>query len=98
MKKEELIKEVALKTCLSLKDAKSAVEATVQTIYEQLAMGEEVSLTGFGTFGSKELPVRTARNPRTGESVRVAAKRRLVFRPGKNLKEAVKLREERVEI
>lgn len=90
MKKDELIKEVALKTHLSLKDAKSAIDATFTTICEQIENGEEVVYSGFGTFTSKKTKERVSRNPKTGEPVQVKASCKPVFKAGKLLKEAAK--------
>ena len=56
-----------------------------------LAKGDSVSLVGFGTFSVAERAARTARNPRTGESIDVAASKAPKFKPGKALKDAVKL-------
>ena len=90
MTKDELIREVALKTSLPLKDAKASVDAALVSICEEIEKGGSVALTGFGTFASREMPERTSRNPRTGETVKVAASRKPTFRAGKTLKEAAK--------
>ena len=60
-----------------------------ETIGEALAKHEEVRIAGFGTFGTKNRPARTGRNPRTGEAVSIPASVAPAFRAGKALEEAV---------
>lgn len=72
------------------KEAQAAVDCVLDTIRKSLKKGETVTLVGFGTFGVKKRKARTGRNPRTGETLRIAAKRVPVFKPGKWLKESVK--------
>ena len=69
--------------------AKDAVDGVFEAIGEALANGEEARILGFGTFGARNRPARTGRNPRTGESVSIAAVTVPVFKPGKTLKDAV---------
>ena len=76
MNKTELVAAVAAKAELSKKDADAAVSAVV-------------SLVGFGTFAVKERAARTGINPRTGESVEIAASKAPAFKAGKALKDAV---------
>lgn len=71
-------------------DAERAVETMVNNIVENLKQGEEVSIAGLGIFSTKMRAARTARNPRTGESIQVPAQRVPKFRPAKALKEEVK--------
>ena len=52
--------------------------------------GDKVQLVGFGTFESKDRPARTARNPRTGEAVKIAASKTVSFKVGKALKDSLK--------
>lgn len=89
MKKTELVAAVAEKSGLSKKDAEAAVNATVAAISESLANGENVQLVGFGTFEVRERAAKICRNPRTGESMEVAATKVPAFKAGKALKEAV---------
>ncbi len=89
MNKSELIAAVAEKANLKRKDAGEAVDAVVDTIREKLGTGEEVSIVGFGTFAVKERAARTGRNPRTGESIDIAAAKSPVFKPGKALKDSL---------
>ena len=69
--------------------AEEIVNGLFETIVETLKKGDEVSVAGFGIFSVKGRAARMARNPKTGEQVKVAAKRVPKFRPAKSLKEAV---------
>ncbi len=71
-------------------DADRAVENIIAFITKNLTAGEEVSIAGLGIFVAKPRAARTARNPRTGEMVKVPASRTPKFRPAKALKDAVK--------
>ena len=71
------------------KDAEVAVSAVLGTITDELAKGEKVSLTGFGTFEVKERAERMGHNPRNGEAMKIPASKAPVFKAGKALKEAV---------
>ena len=89
MNKNELVAAVQEATQLKKKDTEAAVVAFVDTIKEALKKGEKVQLIGFGTFESKERPARVARNPRTGEQIKIAASKAPVFKAGKALKDSV---------
>ena len=89
MNKGELIAALAAKTELTKKDSETALNGILDVITENLAKGEKIQLVGFGTFETKTRPARTARNPRTGESVKIAASKAPVFKAGKALKDAV---------
>ncbi len=89
MNKGELVAALAAKTELSKKDSEAALNGLIDVISETIAKGEKVQLIGFGTFESKERPARTARNPRTGEEVKIAASKAPVFKAGKALKDKV---------
>jgi DNA-binding protein HU-beta len=89
MNKTELVAAVAAKTELTKKDAEKAVSAVLETVAETLAAGEKVQLVGFGTFEIREREARTAKNPRTGEPVEVAASRVPAFKAGQALKTKV---------
>jgi len=71
-------------------EAERAVETVIDCIVSSLAKGDEVSVAGLGIFATKARPAREGRNPRTGESIRIAATRTAKFRPAKALKDAVK--------
>ena len=89
MNKTELVAAVAAKTELSKKNAEKAVSAVLETVAETLAAGEKVQLVGFGTFEAREREARTAKNPRTGETVEVAPSRVPAFKAGQALKAKV---------
>ena len=89
MNKTELVAAVAAKTEMSKKNAEKAVAAVLDTVAETLAAGEKVQLVGFGTFELREREARTAKNPRTGETVEVAASRVPAFKAGQALKAKV---------
>lgn len=69
--------------------AEEVVDGLFNAIIDTLKKGEEVSVAGFGIFSVKQRAARTARNPKTGEQVRVAAKRVPKFRPAKGLKDSI---------
>ena len=89
MNKAELIEVIAEKANLSKKDAEAALNATVEAVKGALKAGDKVQLVGFGTFAVKARAERTARNPRTGETIKVAAAKVPTFAAGKALKDAV---------
>ena len=89
MNKSELIVALAQKAELSKKDAEKALSAFVETVTETLKDGDKVQLVGFGTFESKKRPARTARNPRTGEPIKIAASKTASFKVGKALKDSL---------
>ena len=89
MNKNELIAAVAEKTGLAKKDAEAAVKAVTETISAELVAGNKVQIVGFGTFEVSERAARQGRNPRTGESMEIAAAKAPKFKPGKTLKMAV---------
>ena len=71
-------------------DAERAVEAFIDSIVDGLKKGDEVSIAGLGIFEAKTRAARTGRNPRTGETIQIAAMRVPKFRAAKALKDAVK--------
>ncbi len=87
--KDELARGVASRTGLDNGQAKAAVEATLEEIPRQVADGNEVRLTGFGKFSAVQRPAREGRNPSTGETIQIAAKRVPKFSAGAELKKAV---------
>ncbi|HID57119.1 TPA: HU family DNA-binding protein [Candidatus Poribacteria bacterium] len=87
--KNDLVAAVVEKAGLTKKQAAAAVDAVLDTIRESLASGEKVSLIGFGSFDVKERKAREGRNPQTGEKIQIPAKKVPVFKPGKQLREAV---------
>ncbi|WP_144635599.1 HU family DNA-binding protein [Priestia megaterium] len=90
MNKTELVNAVATKSELTKQNSKKAVEALFETISNTLAQEEKIQLVGFGTFEIRERAERTGRNPQTGEEMTIPASKAPAFKPGKELKEAVK--------
>lgn len=91
MNKAELIEKVEKRAeCCTKAEAQRAVDAVIDTIKEELKKGGEVAIGGFGTFLVRQRAARKARNPKTGETIQVPAKKVPKFRAGKGLKEAVK--------
>ena len=90
MNKTELVNAVATQAELTKKDATAAVDALFETISKTLAKEEKIQLIGFGTFEVRERSARKGRNPQTGEEIDIAASKVPAFKPGKELKEAVK--------
>ena len=89
MNKAEMPDRLVAQTGLSKSVAKEVVDDMFQTIGDVLANGEEVRITGFGTFGTRSRPARTGRNSRTGEAVLISASMSPTFEAGKTLKDAV---------
>jgi DNA-binding protein HU-beta len=87
--KDELARDVAAKSGLDVGQAKRALEATLSSIEEQMGEGNEVRLTGFGKFSVSERSARMGRNPRTGETMQIAAKSVPKFSAGAELRKAV---------
>lgn len=89
MNKAELIDAIATQGGLSKAQAGQALDATIGAISEALKAGETVTLVGFGTFSVKERAARSGRNPKTGETIKIAATKVPGFKAGKGLKDAV---------
>jgi DNA-binding protein HU-beta len=89
--KAELIDAVAMSADMPKASAARAVEASVEAITATLKAGDQVSLVGFGTFVAKARPARNGRNPKTGETITIAASNVPAFKPGKGLKDALNL-------
>lgn len=89
MNKGDLIEVVADDAGLSKADATRAVDAVIGAITKALKSDQQVSLVGFGTFAVKKRAARQGRNPRTGETIQIAASKVPGFKAGKALKDAV---------
>ena len=89
MNKSDLVRHVAEEAGTTGSAAEAAVNAMLSGIAASLARREAVSLLGFGTFGTRNRPARTGRNPRTGESLEIAASTVATFKAGKPLRDAV---------
>ena len=90
MNKADIIDKVHGVLGTTKADAERAVETMISEIVKGLKGGEEVSVAGLGIFATKARPARQGRNPRTGESIHIAATRTAKFRAAKALKDAVK--------
>tara|TARA_B100000029_G_C17073140_1_gene777622 strand:- start:142 stop:414 length:273 start_codon:yes stop_codon:yes gene_type:complete len=87
--KNELVATVANSTGLSKSQSAEAIEAVIDTITAQLRSGSDVRLVGFGTFSISRRQATTGRNPRTGETINIAASNVPKFKAGKALKDGV---------
>lgn len=89
MNKGELIDAIVVKTNVTKKDADIILSATLDTIAEAVASGEKVTLVGFGSFEKRDRAQREGRNPKTGETMTIAATSVPGFSAGKLFKEKV---------
>jgi DNA-binding protein HU-beta len=89
MKKTEFVEAVAASAEISKVDAAAAVEAVLNVVTDALKAGDQVTLTGFGSFLVRERDARTGRNPRTGEEIQIKASKVPSFKAGKALKDAL---------
>ena len=89
MNKKDLITAIAEETGMTKKDVAIVVDAAFDKITAAMVAGDKVQLMGFGTFETRERGERTGKNPRTGETVTIAACKAPAFKAGKSLKDAV---------
>ena len=91
MNRTELIDAMAKKMgdSATKKEDEAALKAFVDVVTEELAKKEKIQLVGFGTFETSVRPEREGRNPRTGETMKIAESVVPKFKPGKALKDAV---------
>lgn len=87
MNNGELIDNVASAHGLSKADAKKVVDGVFAAIADAAGKGDEVSINGFGKFKVKESAAREGRNPATGETIQIAASKKLAFAPAKAIKD-----------
>lgn len=95
MNKTELVKALAEKAEMTQKDAGKALDAMLDVIQQALAAGDKVQLIGFGSFEVRERKERKVISPATGEEIMVPATKVPAFKPGKALKDAVAVVEEK---
>jgi DNA-binding protein HU-beta len=88
--KSEIIQKVAEKSGISNAKASQAVNATLDSIADALKKGEEVRITGFGSFRVTHTKEKMGRHPRTGEPIQIPAGKRPSFSPGSKLVEAAR--------
>ena len=89
MTKADLINAIAEKADFSKKDSEKALNAVIGSISDALVKGDKVQIVGFGTFEVRERAAKDSKNPRTGETIHVPAKKAPAFKAGKALKDAV---------
>lgn len=89
MTKQEFVETVADRMGSSKTDAQEAVDAVLDSIQSSLVRGENVTLTGFGTFSAVQRKAREGVNPRTGEKIHIPAKMAPKFKAGKTLKDSL---------
>jgi DNA-binding protein HU-beta len=87
MNRKELVDAISSKTKKSRKESDAFLNAFLGSVKGELKKGGTVNLVGFGSFKVVNRPARDARNPRTGEKIRIPARKAPVFRAGKGLKE-----------
>lgn len=89
MNKAELIKKIAADAEITKTQATEAVASFIDGITKSLKKGQRITLVGFGTFYASKRKARTGRNPQTGESIQIKAKKVVRFKAGKQLDTAV---------
>ncbi len=90
MNKTQLVDAIAKKASITKVDAKKALDAFINVTGEALKAGDKIVLIGFGSFAVAKKPGRTGRNPRTGASIKIAAKNVVKFKAGAELNALVK--------
>ena len=90
MTKAELIEALVKKLAVSKTQANESIDIILDEITKALSKGDQVTLTGFGTFKVSKRAARTGRNPKTGEALKIPAMTVPKFKAGKGLKDAVR--------
>ena len=90
MTKAELVERIAKDADVSKTSAERALNSFIGAITKSLKKGNKVTLVGFGTFSVSKRKARKGRNPRTGEPMKIAARKTPKFSAGKALKDAIK--------
>lgn len=89
MNKSQLVESIVEKTGWTKREAEAAVNAFVETVSDAVADGERVTLPGFGTFEKRDRAARTARNPQTGDPIKIKKTSVPAFKPGAGFKSYV---------
>ena len=89
MTKSDLVEKVASRININKKEAETIINALIESIRDSLATGDKVVIRGFGSFRIRERNARTGRNPKSGETVMVPAKKVPFFKAGLELKSLV---------
>ncbi|KIL03225.1 HU family DNA-binding protein [Stutzerimonas xanthomarina] len=89
MNKSELVNAIAKNADIPETVARRVLDSTIEVISDTLSRGDSIALVGFGTFAVKERAERNGRNPKTGDTMTIAASKLPSFKPGKTLKDAI---------
>ena len=89
MKKADLVDVVAQQKNFPRPQVEATIDSLIEAVAEGLARGERIDLRGFGAFAVRDSAARTGRNPQTGESIQIAARRVPTFKAGKELRDRV---------
>jgi len=89
MNKTELIKQIAIKANISIKEAQRGLDTTLHFIRDTVKKGQKLTLVGFGTFSTNTRSERIARNFQTGKTIKVKAKKVVKFKAGKALTQII---------
>ena len=89
MNKADLIDRIASGAGISKTQAAAAIDTSVESITAALKKGDRVALIGFGTFSVSQRKARNGRNPQTGATLKIAARKVAKFSPGAELKKSV---------
>jgi DNA-binding protein HU-beta len=89
MNKADLIDKIAAASGISKAAAATAIDTTVESVTSALRKGDRVALIGFGTFSVSQRKARNGRNPQTGATIKIAARKVAKFTPGAELRKAV---------
>jgi len=89
MKKADLVDVVAQQKHIPMPQVEATIDSLIEAVAEGLARGERIDLRGFGAFAVRDSAARTGRNPQTGESIQIAARRVPTFKAGKELRDRV---------
>ena len=89
MTKKDITEKIHIATGLSKMESFNMIEALFSIMKSTLESGENLKITGFGNFVLKQKQVRLGRNPQTGETITLEARRVLTFKPSNMLREAV---------
>ncbi|NOQ47218.1 MAG: DNA-binding protein [Desulfobulbaceae bacterium] len=90
MNKKELVESMASAADISKASAEKALNGMLMSVTDALSKGDKVTLVGFGTYSTVKRSARKAKNPRTGEMIKIQAKTVAKFKPGSKLADAVK--------
>jgi DNA-binding protein HU-beta len=90
MNKQDVVSKIAKDTGITKTTAAAAVDSLIDSITRSLKKGDAVSFVGFGTFKISNRKARTARNPQTGDAIKIPKRRVPRFSAGKGLKQAVR--------